>query len=169
MSMVRTACLLLCVLALSLTPTPPTAGQAKLDEGLLEKVVITLKRDRCFGSCPIYTLTICGDGTVEYEGIEFVRVKGKRSYKIPRQRVRELVVEFYRIDYFSLKDSYTSRDLGNGMVEEATDLPGTTTSIKIGDAHKSVYNYYGGPESLDRLEEKIDEVSGVARFVERRA
>ena len=40
-------------------------------------IVITLERTRCRGHCPVYKLTIVEDGTVEYEGIRFVKIKSK--------------------------------------------------------------------------------------------
>src|SRR5712691_7505714 len=38
------------------------------------QVVITLERTMCYGTCPAYTLRITGDGSVEYEGMRYVRV-----------------------------------------------------------------------------------------------
>jgi hypothetical protein len=137
---------------------------AKIKEGDLNKVVITLERSQCFGSCPVYSVTIHGDGTVVYKGKRYVKVSGTRRYKIPKEDVKKLVAEFYRIDYFSLKAEYTERVNDDGTITNVTDLPGTTTSITINGKRKSVYNYFGGPESLEELEHKIDDASRSARF-----
>ena len=48
------------------TPTPEE----------LKDVIITLERTECFGTCPVYRLTVHGDGRVVYEGIRFVEVEG---------------------------------------------------------------------------------------------
>ena len=45
----------------------------------INTVVITLERTTCFGVCPVYTLTIYGDGRVVYEGTRFVRTEGERT------------------------------------------------------------------------------------------
>lgn len=130
-------------------PIPPPASIANAE--------ITLDRTACFGSCPDYSLTIYGNGTVIYEGRNFVAVTGKQSATIPEQDVRNLVGYFYDINYFSLRDEYTA---------QVTDLPTTTTSIKIDGRFKQVIDYYGAPEELTLLEAKIDEVAKSDRWVD---
>lgn len=58
------------VVAFSITPFPYSR------RGEYEDVTITLERTVCFGVCPDYVVTVHGDGTVEYEGRNFVAVKG---------------------------------------------------------------------------------------------
>lgn len=112
--------------------------------------VITLRRTACFGTCPDYSLEITGDGKVNYEGFDFVGVKGRQTAQVPAKDVKELVDEFFAIGYFELKDSF---------VEPVTDLPSRTTSLSVDGKKKSVYNYAGGPEGLKGLEDKIDQVA----------
>ena len=122
----------------------------------LEDVVITIERGACFGPSPVYSLTIYGNGTVIYEGEMWVNVTGKQISQISQDKVKELVDEFYRIDYFSLKDRYE---------EPVTDLPSTTTSITINGKTKSVYNYLGAPRKLVELENKIDEITNSNKWI----
>jgi hypothetical protein len=135
--------LLLCA-ALLQTPAAPSP------------VVITLERTACYGTCPVYSLEIGGDGTVTYQGRQFVRVIGKATAKISPDAVQQLVAEFERIHYFDLENVYTAR---------ITDLPTTTTSIRIGDRFKKVVDHYGGPGDLEKLEDRIDEVAGSDRWI----
>jgi hypothetical protein len=121
-----------------------------------EPVVITLERTACYGTCPDYTLRVTGDGAVTYEGRRFVRLVGKATAKISPEAVRALVAEFERMHYFDLEDKYTG-----GI----TDLPTTTTSIRIGSRFKQVVDYYGAPPALRELEARIDEVAGSKRWV----
>ena len=116
-------------------------------------VVITLERTVCFGACPDYTLTIYGDGTVTYEGRHFVRIEGTRTITISEEKIKQLLSEFQRVDYFSLDDNY----------EEfmATDMPSAITSLKINGKMKTVRHYHGdfsAPEQLTELEDRIDEI-----------
>lgn len=116
-------------------------------------VVITLERTACFGTCPVYSLTIQGDGTVVYEGKDFVEVKGTAEKTISQDQIDKLVTEFEKADYFSLKDSYTERTI--------TDAPTVTTSISISGKTKTIEHYRGdenAPERLTQLEDKIDEI-----------
>ena len=133
----------------------------------LTNVSITLRRDPCLGECPVYSVTLRGDGSVIYKGRKFVAVRGERRYKISREQVAELVETFYNIDYFALSDEYRSIVAPDGSVTVGLDQPGVETSIKIGGKAKSVYNYFGGPAVLKELERKIDEISGALKLVHR--
>ena len=119
-------------------------------------VTITLQRTICFGACPAYTVTIAGDGRVEYVGEQFVRVRGKETATIPPEQVAALVEAFETAGFFDLKNEYTAN---------ITDLPTTITSIRIGDRFKRVIDYYGAPQVLKDLERSIDKVAGTARWV----
>ena len=126
-------------------PTPTTNN--------LTDLVITLERTACFGACPVYQLIVYGDGTVVYEGTEFVRVIGIRTTVISQEKVRQLVSEFEGINYFALSDSYEDY--------MATDLPFAITSIRIDGSTKTVRHYHGdlsAPEELTTLENRIDEI-----------
>ncbi|MGB8509344.1 MAG: DUF6438 domain-containing protein [Pyrinomonadaceae bacterium] len=140
----------------------------QLGDDELKGVIIKLERTECFGACPVYSITIHGDGVVDYDGKKFVKETGKRSYKISRENVRELVEEFYKADYFSMEKEYLSRKNADGTETQVTDLPATQTSITIGKKTKSVYNYFGGPDALRELEHKIDQISGVAKYVKKK-
>ncbi|MEB3182688.1 MAG: DUF6174 domain-containing protein [Nostocaceae cyanobacterium] len=124
-----------------------------------QPVVITLERTACFGACPIYKLTIFGDGRVVYVGERFVKVTGQRTTRISRKAVRELISEFNNLNYFSLADSYTGGP---------TDLPSAITSIKIGKKQKTVSHYLGSPDApqkLTELENKIDAIVNSQQWV----
>ncbi len=69
-------------------------------------ITITLERNMCKGTCPYYSLIIFGNGTVVYNGKEFVNVIGHQVSSMPQERVGGLVKEFYKANYFSLEDSY---------------------------------------------------------------
>jgi ankyrin repeat protein len=70
-----------------------------------------------------------------------------------------MVETFRAADYFSLKDKY---------MWGATDLPTYKTSISIDGRTKEVVDYAGQqvgmPESVSKLEETIDRLSGVERW-----
>src|SRR4051812_14581782 len=69
-----------------------------------DATVITLERTGCFGPCPIYRLTLHGDGTVVFEGKRFVKSTGTFTAHIAPEQVRRLVEDFKKVDYFSLRD-----------------------------------------------------------------
>lgn len=132
-------------------------AQKKSDSAIL----ISIERGACYGTCPIYSAQISGDGTVVYNGVENVRVKGKKQFKIPKAKVRELVKAFESINYFSLKDKYETDERGMRIA----DLPTVTTSISLKGKTKKVVHYYGAPKELRELENKIDEVGGLKKLI----
>jgi hypothetical protein len=119
-------------------------------------IEITLARTACFGMCPDYKVTILGDGTVTYEGHQFVRVTGTHSWKIDPAAVTALAAEMQETGYFEMLDSYEAR---------ITDNPTTFTSLTIGNRTKRIKDYVAGPPKLKEIEAKIDAVSGVKAYV----
>ena len=125
------------------------------------KIIITIEKEACFGSCPVYSAQIYTDGTVLYEGKDFVKVTGKKQHKISEEKVKELVKAFEQIKYFSLKDKYESDE--NGM--SVTDQPTTTTTISLNGKQKKVVNYYCAPKELEELENTIDRIAGLYEYI----
>ena len=63
-------------------------------------VEIKLERTACFGTCPIYSITVFDDGTAIYEGKQFGRIEGSRTFIIPEEKVGELIRLFYTKNLF---------------------------------------------------------------------
>ena len=113
----------------------------------------------------MYKVAILGDGSVIYEGEDFVRVAGKQERKIDPAEVQGLVRTFLEIDYFGLQDVYLTVKNQGGTETSYSDLPTTKTSLSLGEKSKCVEDYVGAPEKLGDLERKIDEVAGTKRWV----
>jgi predicted secreted protein/(2Fe-2S) ferredoxin len=125
----------------------------------LDDVVITLERTHCLGTCPVYTLAIYGDGTVVYEGKDFVAIEGRQETTIGGEKIEQLLAEFERTDYLSLSDSYTECII--------TCLPSATTSLTIDGETKTIAHYHGdlnAPAVLAELEDTIDEIAGSSQW-----
>ncbi len=122
-------------------------------------VKMVLSRSGCFGSCPIYSVEIHGDGTVLYVGTGFVAITGSHRASISSDAVSKIIEAFRAADYFSLDDKY---------IWGATDLPTYTTSISIDGKTKQVVDYAGEkvgmPRVVSELETTIDRLSGVERW-----
>ncbi len=152
-----------------LTATAACGGGGSLSDEPLSTVTVTLDRGPCFGACPDYSVTIEGDGTVTYEGRNFVPTQGTVTTSVTVEEVRQLVAAFDDADFFTLDDDFTVN---------ATDLPTVITTLSIGGRTKSVRHYGVGcdvddvtldtaPEELCRLEMLIDEIAGTAQWVKR--
>ena len=153
--------LLLAIVFLALVAIPITGcTSAQSNASNNQDVVITLERTACFGTCPVYSLTIRGDGTVVYDGKEFVEVKGTTETTISQDQVDQLISEFEKVDYFSLNDNYTERTI--------TDAPTVITSIRLNGKIKTIKHYHGdlsAPEELAELEDRIDEIVNSAQWI----
>jgi len=126
-----------------------------------DNVVITIDRKTCFGDCPDYSAQIYSDGTVIYIGRFNVKEIGERRTKVSQQAIQELIKEFQRINYFALKDKYETDENGMSVTDQAT----TTTSICLDGKKKTVVNYLYAPKELDALEDKIDSLAGLYKFL----
>lgn len=115
---------------------------------------ITLERNGC-DKCPIYSISILGDGSVLYKGLLNVKEMGKKEYIIPVDDVTELISLFYEEKYSSWKTQYGSSESNNSVIT-TTELGYTVRITNYGDA---------GPESLKQFEDKIDEIAKTKQFV----
>lgn len=156
----RASCLSLFWLALTYSGFSAAPRTADIDS-------ITLERTSCYGTCPIYKVTLKRDGTVIYDGTQFVKVTGHQSRKIPSEQFQRLGREIQRIGFFSFKDKYSFKENPDGSIEVITDQPTTITTVRAGKLRKRVENYYGGPTSLAELEKLIDKIAGSSAWIGR--
>jgi Domain of unknown function (DUF6438) len=129
---------------------------------------ITLERTGCYGECPMYKVTISFDGKVDYEGKNFVKVKGKAQISLTPDRVRTLEREIARSRFFSLQNEYITEQ--DGCTAVATDQASAIISIVSGKDTKSTHHYLGctGHADLARLtsfENTIDTVVNSDRWI----
>jgi uncharacterized protein DUF6438 len=140
------------------------AGQARADS----TVRITLERGPCFGTCPVYSVTLDGSGAVLFEGRRFVADTGISTGSVPRARIDSLVAELTAGGYFDLADRYIAGE--PGCVQYATDLPSVITEVRAGGRSKRIEHDHGcmeAPKALTVLEGRIDSVAGVSRWIRR--
>ncbi len=123
---------------------------------------ITLERQPCFGFCPVYTVTLHGDGRVEYNGADFVEVTGPQTATIDPAAVQALADRMIAAGYLDMNDEYLN--------QEVTDHPYAITSLTLTDGTtKRIAHYYGdssAPAVLTELETAIDETAGTAQWTE---
>ena len=136
------------VLALVSAPAAAQSGVSSLR--------IQMERSACFGTCPVYSLEMQGNGTVTYIGREHVRVSGERTWTVDPDSVRALARDMEKAGFFEMKDAYAGR---------MTDLPTTYTTLTSGGRTKRIRDYFGAPPELKEIEARIDAVSGARGYV----
>ena len=110
--------------------------------------VIRMERTACFGTCPVYSVTIDAGGTVTYDGHEFVRAQGRQTARIAPSLVAGLLARAGRIHFFDMRDAYREVTKPDGSVETVTDLPTTIVNITVNGRTKRVEDYFGAPDDL---------------------
>lgn len=132
---------ILCAVLLSLTAcesNPYTTSSIEMDAGA------------CFGSCPVYEITINGDGAVKYVGKENTPKMGEYNKQLSPEATKTLFDAFSTSNFFTFEDEYTST---------ISDLPTTNISFNHSGKSKKIKDYYGAPEELDALEKMVEDVA----------
>ena len=143
------------------------ATQSPSQATVAARPAVTLERTPCFGSCPVYTISVSASGQVTFEGRAHVRLLGTATEQIPRQRVDALLVELERAGYFGFASRYAVSEPVCGRY--VTDLPSALSSATLGTRTKRIEHDHGcggAPGALAVLEKRIDEVLGSDRWVE---
>jgi len=121
--------------------------------------VVTLERGACFGACPIYTVTIRGDGSVTYQGQRFVEAMGEQSDRVTPQAFAGIIAKANAARFFDLRPEYRA---------QITDIPTYVITVTLdGRTHRVVD--YGGvsagmPQAVRALENEIDRATGASRW-----
>ena len=121
---------------------------------------VTLQRIGCFGTCPNYTVTVHGDGRVDYDGGQYTDVQGKHSWTISPGETAALVERFRSTGIWGMRDHY---------VWGATDQATYKLRVTMGNQSHSILDYSGErvgmPPSITMAENDVDRVSGVNGLV----
>ena len=102
-------------------------------------VFATISKSPCYGTCPVYNMTIFSDGSITLEGIRIIDKIGTFYGKITKEQLAEFEKVANEINYFDLKDEYDS---------PVTDLPSTTTSIIVNGEKKKVRRRANYPQGI---------------------
>jgi hypothetical protein len=127
-----------------------------LSDADLKTATIQLERTGCFGTCPAYSLTIHGDGRVEYNGKNHVKEKGSREGRMETDKVRTLASVFKKMKFWGFAEDYSATKCSGRI---CTDMPTAITEFSIRGMTHRVNHYYGcgsAPKPLFDLESVID-------------
>ena len=132
---------------------------------------VLMQRIACFGECPIYTIRVSADGSVEFKGVQFVAAKGKRKSRIPKAEAAVLFRRLTEVGFFNLQESYVHK--ADGCGDTWTDLPSAVITVELDGRKKTVTHYHGcrngrvtsDLERLTELESQIDRVASVKKWV----
>lgn len=147
---------------------PRNPGTPAPDGGSTGTAEVTLERGPCFGTCPVYRVSLSGDGTVEFVGTRFVSRVGTDTGRVTPSAVDSLVRALETAGYFAFADQYLPDTPACGRY--ASDAPTVTITVHRAAGDKAVRHDHGcadAPAELGRLEQLIDSVAGTARWTGR--
>ena len=126
--------------------------------------VLILERTACYGSCPIYTVSVDDNCEVRWLGRDYVEIKGARIWAISRIKMDLLHKCLERYDFLNL-DKPQMKLFGLC----GSDGPSCITTAIFADGSRKRINHNMGdesmPEQLTRLEDRIDAILGTGKYV----
>lgn len=146
---------------MSMTATDRPSGQApdlsSLSDADLKTLTVRLERTGCFGTCPAYTITIHGDGQVEYNGKGHVKQTGTQTGRVEIDTIKSLAAQFDRAKFWAIPVEYSEEKCTGRL---CTDMATAVTEVSVRGVTHRVKHYYGcgaAPRSLFDLESAIDQ------------
>ncbi len=135
---------------------------------------LEMNRTLCYGTCPVYNLTVATDGKVVFVGEKFTKTIGNAEGQINPEKIKQLIAEINQSKFFSFKDDYGYES--KNCSSTSTDSPSVTLKIKFDGIEKTIKHYQGcfvnetfsqsnGLKPLTDLENKIDEIVGTKQWI----
>jgi len=154
-------------------PSPPLANQGSG----APTFEVKLSRTSCFGTCPVYSVTIHPDGSVDWSGSEFVAARGARHGHIAADGFDRLAraiekVRFFELDAHGLvprptscarRGQTTECDFADSIICSDTSSA-TVTITRAGKTHTTT-NDHCQQTPLELLEEEIDDVTHTKQWI----
>ena len=133
-------------------------------------LVLTMKRTECYGTCPVYEVSIDDAGNVTFNGIKHTNTIGKAAGKISSGDIDQLVSALNAASFYKLSQNYDQ----NTCPEFATDMSTVVISLRLNGLIKTVNHNLGCstkgdhkpyPPGLAVLEKKIDETARTSQWI----
>lgn len=119
---------------------------------------VRLRRGACFGTCPIYEVTLHSDGTAEWEGERFVDRIGRFHGEFSPNEFEKLASFVERVGFFGWEEE----NRGN-----VTDLPDYVLTVVAGKRTKTVLqNGIDEPADFWALAAVVDGVAAGIEWME---
>lgn len=143
------------------TPPPAPISNNRTPTAARHEPMAAIERTACFGWCPVYKVTVYRDGTVDYDGGNFVKTTGHATGSLAPDQIAALDELFRRHHYLDLRDAYEEYHV--------TDMPSVYTSCTPqGQTTKRVKHYLGddsAPHDLTEVEDGIDRIVHIEQWI----
>jgi len=130
---------------------------------------VSLRRDACFGHCPVYNVEVKADGTISFTGKEYVKSLGPQRGTVSKDGLALLSLAVQHADLPAMRPRYLEES--DGCKSVATDLPSLTITVTRAGATRTVMFYHGCfgmgalATRLGWLADTIDEIAGTGQWI----
>ena len=109
---------------------------------------ISLITSPCFGTCPVYELTLYRNGKAEFNGVRYVTPEGKYKGRFDFREFGKLCLIIEKLNILDLENNYSV---------DWTDDAGTIVKITAENGYEKVIDDYGnsGPIELFALQKTL--------------
>lgn len=118
---------------------------------------LVMERTPCYGTCPIYTVTIdARTGEVDFKGRRFVELEGHYRKTISEAQLRKLWQQLNDSNFWEMKPKYDDprvSDVPNRIIQFRNLEPGTDKP------EQKVVGRYQTPQAFDDLAHLIDQIA----------
>lgn len=122
-------------------------------------VEVALSRGPCFGPCAVYTMTVRGDGQVEYVGRErHSRIETRKSGRIGQEKILEILRDLDRAEFTTLDGRAFRWAFDTPSVGVRASVDGRTRVV-VSDA----YNERSSVGRQTRFLEEAGEIDSILR------
>jgi hypothetical protein len=118
---------------------------------------IEMEKTPCYGWCPVYKISVSGEGKAVYEGKRNVDKLGKFEKQLSVEETKHLFDAFEASNFTDFKSEYT---------DQVTDLPTTYLTFSHRGFSKKIKDYYNAPSELKKLEKLVEEVANLEGWTE---
>lgn len=128
-------------------------GKSKWEDSTIE-----FARGSCFGMCPVYMITVHGNGKVYYNGYSHTKA-GLDSTTITKESVDVLFSTLMNNGFFQLESKYLNTSI--------PDLPSVSVKLKHKESTHSVMHTAGistAPRWLSEFDYQIDSIVNVEQW-----
>jgi uncharacterized protein DUF6438 len=129
----------------------------------LQSLRIEMSRGPCFGSCPVYAITIHGDGVVDYVGRRDVGLKGSAVATIGHQQLIDILQGLDRAHFSTLEDRAFSWCFDSPSVAVSVSADGRT--MRAGSDASCTGAKSGMQSQFVKSTSEIDAIVGSSQWV----
>ncbi|MEM1321528.1 MAG: DUF6438 domain-containing protein [Bacteroidota bacterium] len=132
--------------------TKDTSDLSKLTKAM------EMYKSPCFGTCPVFRMTIYDNGFVAFNGIRNTDKQGLYVRQLSKKQYEKLSKAFEAADFWSHPDVYPS---------DVSDVPSITISQFREGKAKEVKGDFSRPEAILELEKMLDAVASEGEWTQR--